>query len=288
VAATSALTLDDVEDFEGIAFTNASRNTVYLADEGNTGVEEYILGSGSFNMSVGVPSIFPTHARPNLSFEALSLRPDGAKMLVGVEQALTVDGPDGTSTTVSTVSRWQQYSVNGDTVLDEVQYAYPVEPVHGTSPGSTGSGLSDFLLLPDGLVLSLERSEADGEFLTRVFVTQLAGATDVSQGAPGSGLIGNSFTSPTKRLIYSDDRLGKLEGLAFGPRLDADSYAVLAVEDDNNSNVVHAFRLQTLPEPVATLQLAACLVALGALNAVRARQRREAKKDGAPVASQRH
>jgi len=199
-------------------------------------------------------------------------------MLVGVEQALTVDGPDGSSTTVPTVSRWQQYSVDGGTVLDEVQYAYPVEPVHGTSPGSIGSGLSDFLLLPDGLVLSLERSEADGEFLTRIFVTQLAGATDVSQGAPGSGLIGNSFTSPTKRLIYSDDRLGKLEGLAFGPRLDDDSYAVLAVEDDNNSNIVHAFRLQTLPEPVVALQLAAGLVGLGTLNAVRARQRKEAKK----------
>ena len=78
---------------------------MFLADEGNTGVEEYILGSGSFSMSVGVPSIFPTNARPNLSFEALSLRPDGAKMLMGVEQALSVDGPDGTSTTVSTVSR---------------------------------------------------------------------------------------------------------------------------------------------------------------------------------------
>ncbi len=193
-------------------------------------------------------------------------------MLVGVEQALTVDGPDGTSTTVSTVSRWQQYSVDGDTVLDEVQYAYPVEPVHGTSVGSTGSGLSDFLLLPDGLVLSLERSEADGEFLTRIFVTQLAGATDVSQGAPGSGLIGNSFTSPTKRLIYSDDRLGKLEGLCLGPRLDADSYVVLAVEDDNSSNVIHAFRLYTVPEPSGTLHLAVGLVFL--LKAVRVRLRR--------------
>jgi hypothetical protein len=99
----------------------------------------------------------------------------------------------------------------------------------------------------------------------------------VSQGAPGSGLIGNSFTSPTKRLIYSDDRLGKLEGVAFGPRLDADSYAILAVEDDNNSNVVHAFRLQSLPEPATALQLAVGLAGLGTLNAVRARQRKESR-----------
>jgi hypothetical protein len=48
----------------------------------------------------------------------------------------------------------------------------------------------------------------------------------------------------------------------------------LAVEDDNDSNVVHAFRLQTLPEPVVAQQLVAGLVGLGTLNAVRARQRK--------------
>jgi hypothetical protein len=130
-------------------------------------------------------------------------------------------------------------------------------------------------------VLSLERSEADGEFLTRIFVTQLAGATDVSQGALASGLVGHSFLPPTKRLIYSDDRLGKVEGLALGPRLGADSYAVLAVEDDNNNNVVHAFRLRTVPEPAAGLGLVAGLVGLRTLNAVRARQRRR-RSDSRP------
>jgi hypothetical protein len=258
--AVSAVTLVDNLDFEGVAFSGAGSNRVFICDEGNTELSEYALADGTFVQAASVPAVFD-NARSNRSFEALARR--SGEMIVGVEQALTVDGPAGTSSTVPTVSRWQRY--DGALALDG-QVAYQLEPAHDGSVGETGSGLSDIAFTLDDSLLAIERSEAGGEFLARIFEVDLSNATDVSQGSLGSGLIGGSYTPVAKRLVLSDDRLGKLEGLAAktvecGAE---DTQVLLGVEDGTGTNVLHSF-VRVVPEPGAISQLVSGALALLAL-----------------------
>ncbi len=242
-SSVSAVSLDDNMDFEGIVYTNVTRDSVFLSEEGNPDVLEYSRVDGSLLQTLSVPAVFGNR-RSNRGFEALSRSADASEMLTGVEQALTVDGPNGNSSTEGSVSRWLRYSVSGNVATAAEQYAYVLEPAHDTPVSSNGSGLSDFVILPNGDLLTLERSEAASEFLIRVFLTQRTGATDVSIGALGSGLIGETYTPVTKTLLFSDDSLQKMEGLALGPVLGSGDFVLLGVEDDNGAtNVVRSFVL---------------------------------------------
>ena len=69
----------------------------------------------------------------------------------------------------------------------------------------------------------------------------LSNATDVSQGSLGAGLIGGTYTPAAKRLVLSDDGLGKLEGLAAkivecGAQ---DTEVLLGVTDRRVTNVIY-------------------------------------------------
>ena len=45
-------------DFEGVAFTNPVRNSVFLAEEGSPGIREFSLADGSQLQSVTIPAVF--------------------------------------------------------------------------------------------------------------------------------------------------------------------------------------------------------------------------------------
>jgi hypothetical protein len=243
--AVSAVSLANVLDFEGIAFTDAARDSVFLAEENNPGVREYSLASGNLLQVLGVPTVFAApNLRSNRGFEGVARSPSALEMLTGVEQALTVDGPAGASATVPTVSRLLRYAVSGNAATEAEQYAYVVEPVHATTAIGDGSSLSDFIILPNGEVLTFERSDAAGETLVRAFLVSRVGATDVSQGALGSGLIGETYTPLAKTLLFSDASLGKFEGIAVGPTLGS-GVALLGVEDAGGATaVVRSFVLR--------------------------------------------
>lgn len=252
-ASLSGLTLSETFDFEGIAYTDAVRNSVFLSEEGSPGVREYDLSDGSLLQVLSVPAVF-ANVRPNRGFESLARHPDGSEMITGVEQALTADGPDGSSTSAGTVSRWLHYSIDGTTATPAAEWAYRVEPVHDTPVGGIGSGLAELVVLADGSWLALERSEGGGEFLTRIFHVKRAGATNVSVGTLGSGLIGGTYAPLSKTLLYSDDGFQKLEGLALGPELTGGGHALLGVEDSSTSPaVLHSFVLRGAMEPVPTM-----------------------------------
>jgi hypothetical protein len=162
------------------------------------------------------------------------------------EEALTVDGAVSTSSVGSTV-RLLRLDVAGNTVTAGVQYAYQVDPIHGTSTlGSPRSGLSDLVYMPDGTLLALERSVVVDTpiFLNRIFEINFAGATDVSVGALGNGLTGQSYTPASKQLLWSgaaDASAGQnLEGLALGPRLANGSWVLLGVVDDGFNGTTDA------------------------------------------------
>ena len=245
--------INPILDFEGIAYSNAVRNSVFLSDEGTPGVREVSLATTSVLQNVTIPPVFANRVA-NRGFESLTRTQDATAMWTANEEALTVDGVEATAAAGTTV-RLLNFAVAANTVTAGPQYAYQVEPIHGSSTvGAPQSGLSDLVVMPDGTLLSLERSVAVANpvFRNRIFEVGLAGATDVSVGMLANGLIGQSYTPTTKQLLFSGTADGasgqNLEGLTLGPRLPNGSWVLVGVVDDNpadsdflSANTVVAF-----------------------------------------------
>ena len=166
------------------------------------------------------------------------------------EQALTIDGPVSTAAAGTTV-RLLKLNVVGNATSAGSQYAYNVEPIHGTSTlGSPQSGLSDLTLMPDGTLLALERSVAVATpiYLNRIYEINPAGATDVSVAPFSAGLLGQSLTPVSKTLLWSgsiDGSFGQnMEGLTLGPQLANGDWSLIGVVDNgdgNSGNTIVAF-----------------------------------------------
>jgi hypothetical protein len=238
--------IDDELDFEGIAYTNPTRNSVFVSEENNPGVRELSLANGATLQTLTIPAVF-ANLRDNKGFESLTRTRDATTMWTANEEALTVDGP-ASSSTAPTVVRMLRLDVAGDSVTTGPQYAYQVAPIHGTGSGSR-SGLCDLVAMPDGTVLSLERSAAVTlpAFLNRIYELDFAGATDVGQGATAGGLAGKTYTPVSKQLLWSgsvDGGIGQnFEGLGLGPRLANGKWTLIGVVDAGNDagNTVVAF-----------------------------------------------
>lgn len=254
--AVSAVTMSSILDFEGAAYTDASRNSVFLSEEGSPGVQEYDLDTGSLLQSVSIPSVFSNRVG-NRGFESLTRNPAGTVMWTANEEALSVDGPLATASAGSPV-RLLEMNVAGNIVSTGSQYVYEVEPIHNIALfGTTQSGLVDLVSLPDGTLISLERSLAASlsgpPYLSRIYQIDFTGATDVSTATYAAGLAGQTYTPVTKHLLWSGTADGangqNLEGLTLGPRLSNDSWALLGVVDDSNgsdpfsSNTIVSFEL---------------------------------------------
>ena len=88
-----------------------------------------------------------------------------------------------------------------NSVVPGSQYAYTVEPIHGTAGGSAQSGLVELVALPDGTLLALERSLANAfpPYNSRLFAIDFAAATDVSGPPFDAGLSGTTFNPGRQR-----------------------------------------------------------------------------------------
>lgn len=284
-AVMGGLTLPQSRDFEGIAYTNAGRNSVFLSDETmpGMGLREFSLAHGALLQTVAVPPVF-SNVRSNYGLESLTRQRGGQTMWTANEEALTVDG-SLSSTTSGSVVRLQQFDVAGDQLTAARQLAYVTEPVHrdtNDDPTQTGalsrSGLVDLVALPDRRLLALERSfaranfiipDAGSQYRNSVFLLDLAGATDVSDFT--AGLIGQTYDPVEKTLlwqathgVFSSDPIGNLEGLALGPQLASGNHVLLGIVDwpgSGSIDVISANRLVafelvgTIPEPAAPLLL---------------------------------
>jgi hypothetical protein len=260
VSNITALPISYTQDFEGIAYTNPTRNSVFLSHENGPGVREVSLATGAGSQTVTVPSVFtaPGNKRPNLGFESLTRTLDGTAMWTANEQALTVDGPEATSS-AGTPIRLLKMNVAGNSVSVGPQYAYHVEPIHGSSSfGSPQSGLSDLAAMPDGTLLALERSVAflasPSTYLNRIYEIDFDAATDVSLGPTAGGLIGQSYTPVSKSLVWSGPADGgsgqNMEGFALGPQLANGSWVLLGVVDNGDGfsgNTIVAFTATANP-----------------------------------------
>ncbi|TWT85215.1 hypothetical protein Pla123a_00210 [Posidoniimonas polymericola] len=234
-------------DYEGIA-AGLSEPLLFVSEEGGPGVLEINRDTGQQVRSLTIPAVF-ANRRGNRGFESLDRV--GDVLWTANEEALTVDGPVATTSAGSTVRLLKLDAVSGEPLA---QYAYNVEPIH-TSGFSSQSGLSDLLIAPDGRLITLERSFAglaNPAYLSRIYEVDLTGATDISQAAFDSGLIGQTYTPASKRLLWSGS-IGaagqNLEGLALGPQAADGSWDLLGVVDDGaggdpySGNTVVGFRL---------------------------------------------
>ncbi len=151
--------------------------------------------------------------------------------------------------------RLVRFTVNGNTVTPAEEYAYVVEPIHRGLGQPFCSGLSDMVVLPDGTLLTLERSAIEGipTFETRIYQVDFTGATDISQGALADGLKGQNYTPVKKKALFASSRIGEnLEGLCLGPKLANGNQVLLGVVDNGDpisKNTLVSFEL-TDPEPL--------------------------------------
>jgi hypothetical protein len=204
--------------------------------------------------------------RNNGGFESLAISPDESKMILGAELPLVQDGDPPTLTHGGAI-RLIEIDVKSKGITPKAQYVLDLSPIKPwpTEPDAKAdtNGLADLLWLPDGELLALERAGVilkDGSWRTRIkiFVIELAGATDVSMvqslKAPGS----LSVRPVRKRLLLDLDNvlpklstgfdsLDNMESMVLGPRLSDDSQTLLLISDNNfnpkQHNQVVAFRI---------------------------------------------
>ncbi len=238
-----AIRISQSHDYEGIVSTDATRGTVFISDEDTPMIREFRLSDGSLVQSLPTPAVYASR-RPNFGFEALGgvlaeSTPSTLTLSLWTcnEEALMVDGNVSTPST-GTIVRMQRYTVQNSTVTLGPQIAYQTEPLHGASISGARSGVADLVMLPDGRVLTLERSFAFstlGFFRTKIFAVDFAGTTDVSAipGLVGQSYVGVTSANGRKKLLYEGDRTN-LEGLTLGPRLAAGSFSLLGVVDDGD------------------------------------------------------
>lgn len=189
-------------------------------------------------------------ARDNFGFEALALTPDGAQLIVGVENALEQDDATAAVGRGSRV-RLIRHDASSGAVL--AQHVYEVDPLPWppllpSLPAT--NGLSELLALDAMHLIALERAFAAGSavpgapatgFGARLYLVDLSAADDVSAL---DSLRGRSVTPARKTLLLDLTRLRQddgsrvaldnLEGLSWGPSLDGRPTLVL-VSDDNFS-----------------------------------------------------
>ena len=259
-------------DGEGVAYA-ADTRSVFWSSEGNyaTGRAPSITEArpdGRMKRMLPSPAFAVTSAdrtsgpRDNSDFEALCLSPDKRFLWVGMEFALLQDSdlPDDTRTSVTRITKLDRKT--GSVVG---QFAYPVGPRPGgapTAPGvADGPGLVECAALPDGRLLTLERSYTPGRGNnSRVYLIDARGADDI---AATPSIAGASPRPVAKTLALDVNTTGVLmdnyEGMAIGPVLPDGRRLLLMVSDDNFSprqtTVVTAFALDLKalgpPPPVA-------------------------------------
>ena len=253
------------KDREAIALDPPGKS-VWLANE-RTGsdlhrpsIERHLLSNGRMTEVVRVDSdpmlrVFQ-NMRVNLGFESLAHRP--GEFWTANEGPLTVDGPPA-SQSAGGVVRLQKLD---DAMHPLAQYAYEVDPylMRITSPfflaRSDVCGLSELLALEDGRLLALERSFAGDStgsagFRNRLYLVDVKGATDVSQGELASGLAGRAYTPARKSLLWelsSGFTNSNFEGMTFGGRLaNGDRLLILIADNDTGrSEALYALRLAGL------------------------------------------
>jgi len=196
-----------------------------------------------------------TGTRTNLGFEGLTLSADGRTLWAAMENALLQDGPKA-SLTEASPSRIVAFDA---ATLDPVhQYVYMTETVPEKTTVDKGwmdNGLSALAALPDGRLVSVERSYVEGVgFIIRLFTVDTAGATDVN----GEDRVDPAAITPVAKTPWFTLRDGtypmsapvdNIEGIAFGPLIGGRQTMLLVSDDNFSASQVTDFALFAVDLP---------------------------------------
>jgi len=171
--------------------------------------------------------------RQNLGFESLTVSPDGAYLVTGLENALVGDGP-AADVGVSSPARLLVWRLGSDAAPRE--YGYEVGPVSRlpAEPGGLRvNGLVDLLALGDDRLLALEREWVAGVgHRIRLSLVELEPPLS-ERFATRASALGRTIQRPLVDFAALGRPLDNFEGMTFGPRLADGRRSLVVVSDDN-------------------------------------------------------
>jgi hypothetical protein len=234
-------------DPEGLTLTKDGELIVTSEGITNSGippfVRRYSLG-GAFLGDLPVPAAFlppnATHGvRQNLAFEAAAVAPDGRHLFVGMENALTQDGP-AASVSTGSASRILRYNLASGRL--ERQDVYMDDPVAEPPVPATNfsvNGLVELLPFNDEYMLAMERSFSVGAPGTgntiKLYYVSFTRTTNVD-GL--DSILGLPKLQPAQKTLVLDLRtlgipLDNIEGMTLGPKLPDGRQSLVLVSDNN-------------------------------------------------------
>ncbi|MEJ5022565.1 esterase-like activity of phytase family protein [Ochrobactrum vermis] len=245
-------------DPESIRF-NAATGTIFWSSEGNKNGRPFIgeaKTDGSFVREFALPEAYvPDQGktrgiRNNLSFESLTVTPDGKTLLAGTENALIQDGDKATLDHGSR-SRIIAFDLASGNVTAE--YAYDADPIFTRAtlpPFWNDNGMSEFVADGNNL-LTVERSFAMGvgNHIT-IYRAAFDGASNVKD-VPA--LASQSVTPLAKKLLLQLNEgdfgldIDNIEAITFGPMVDGKRTLILASDNNFNHGQVSQFIALKLP-----------------------------------------
>lgn len=225
-------------DNEDVAVDPLDRTRIWCADESVCRLTCRDAASGRTLAELD-PGAALRRFRENTGLEALAISPDGEELWTTTEEAVEGDGPISTPTAGTCVRLTRFRRAHDGAWRPAGAWAYAVDPIGGRSlrQGAGGadaarSGVSGLCRFDDGTLLVLEREfSVKGifpQFRCRIYVADLAGATDVSGRR---SLKEETIVFASKRLLFERSGLSMYEGICEGPRLEDGSRTLVLVSD---------------------------------------------------------
>ena len=259
----------DAPDPESIRY-RADTDTLLWTSEGdkNLGIDPSVREiklDGTFIRELPTLPMFRMKSgnsgpRDNLTFEGMSLTPDGKGVWVSMEAAMFEDGDPSTVSSPGGPIRLTLHHTHSGNPIRQIAYlpdAIPKRPTIETKDGPD-NGVPEILMLDQFRMLVLERSFSAGPGNSlRVYVIDTREGSDVLNVA---ALKAGQYTPVAKRLLINFDsvaaglkKLDNTEGMTFGPRLANGNRTLVFVSDDNfRGSQINQFLAFELTEPRST------------------------------------
>ncbi len=235
----------DIPDPESIRY-RADTDTLFWTSEGDKklgidpSVREIKL-DGTFIREMPTLPMFrmqpgDSGPRDNLTFEGMTLTPDGKAFWVSMESARFEDGLEPTVDTAGGPLRITLYHANSGNAIRQIAYIPDAIPLKPTARGEADNGVPEILMLDQFRMLVLERSYSPGPGNSlRVYLIDTRDGSDVLNVPV---LHEGNYTPAAKRLLINFDslklkKLDNTEGMTFGPRLPSGNRTLVFVSDDN-------------------------------------------------------
>ncbi len=256
----------DVPDPESIRY-RADTDTLFWTSEGDKtlsidpSVREIKL-DGTFIRDMPTLPMFrmqpgDSGPRDNLTFEGMTLTPDGKAFWVSMETARFEDGQPPTVDKAGGPLRITLYHANSGNAIRQIAYIPDAVPLKPTAKGDADNGIPEILMLDQFRMLVLERSYSPGPGNSlRLYLIDTRDGSDVL-AVPV--LRDGNYTPATKRLLVNFDslklkKLDNTEGMTFGPRLPNGNRTLVFVSDDNfRASQLNQFLAFEIIEPRPTV-----------------------------------